>query len=258
MRKELRPVFPYLDHAQLHTSRKLFCLSHAGGSASKYYSWLSEMISMAVIPVELPGKQSRMDQHLSGDLKQLIEELAEEIASVVSPEDIVYIYGHSFGAMLAFGITHQLECEYSISVQTLIVAGRHSVNLEKNPYYHSSMGDDALVDELIRQGGTPKEVLETKELLELFLPIIKNDYMLDEQYKYRGEKINANIIAHAGNNDADTSKKDMESWKDVTNSQFTFELFEGDHFFPFVLAPNYCHLLEQSLLYAEKRNQSEY
>ncbi|WP_239739910.1 thioesterase domain-containing protein [Mammaliicoccus sp. P-M59] len=238
-------TFPFLDDKQLNHRKKLFCFSFAGGSATKYYSWLDEIHNVAVIPIELPGKHARMNEPLESSLNHLIETLAREIANITSPSDEINLYGHSFGALLAFYVTHLLESKYKKSVKNLIVAGRHSVTFEKERHYYSTQGDTALKRELLRQRATPEEILETEAFQDLFLPMIKNDYKLDEQHKYHGEIIKADIIAHAGDEDVDATQKDMLKWKEVTKGKFSFDLFHGTHFFPFDLSASYCRSLDK-------------
>lgn len=53
-----------------------------------------------------------MNEPLESSLNHLIETLAREIASITSPSDEINLYGHSFGALLAFYVTHLLESKY--------------------------------------------------------------------------------------------------------------------------------------------------
>ncbi|HDJ2894988.1 TPA: thioesterase [Staphylococcus aureus] len=253
MSKNDYTTFPFLDDEQLNHTKKLFCFSFAGGSATKYYSWLNEIHNVAVIPIELPGKHARMKEPLELSLNHLIETLAREIANIICPSDKISLYGHSFGALLAFYVTHLLEIKYKKSVNNLIVAGRHSVTFEKERHYYSKQSDTALKKELLRQRATPIEILETKAFQDLFLPMIKNDYKLDEQHKYQGEIIKADIIAHVGDEDEDASQKDMLKWKEVTKGKFSLDLFHGSHFFPFDLSASYCRALDK-IFYEEEED----
>lgn len=119
------------------------------------------------------------------------------------------------------------------------------MTFEKERHYYSTQGNAALKRELLRQRATPEELLESEAFQDLFLPMIKNDYKLDEQNKYHGEIIKADIVAHAGDADTDATKKDMLKWKDVTQGRFSFRMFHGTHFFPFDLSANYCRIIDE-------------
>ena len=55
----------------------------------------------------------------------------------------------------------------------LIVAGRHAPQDHFPDDYQTYMDDSELIKELMRVGGTPKELLENEEVLQYILPIVK-------------------------------------------------------------------------------------
>jgi medium-chain acyl-[acyl-carrier-protein] hydrolase len=207
----------------------LFCFHH-GGTAASFRIWTQYESPLEIIPVELPGKASRMSEVYIESFEELVPDAAEAILEKSKGKKI-FLYGHSMGAIFAFSIAYQLEKLHGINPELLIVAGRHAPHFPNQDAYHSSMGNDKLLEELKRLSGTPKEIINSKELQSFLLPVIRRDYILNESYCYQGEKISCPILAHAGTKDPDAGKELMSHWKEVTSGSMYLEEYGGTHFF---------------------------
>ncbi len=243
--------FPF-DRERNHSSKMLFCFHHAGGAASFYRDWIRWSDKIQVIPVELPGKATRMGELYAENMLQTSEEIARQIVNESECADI-WLYGHSMGAVLAFSVACVLEKKYGKHINKLIVSGRHAPQDHVEDIYHSTMGDEALMTELRRLGGTPTELLENPDIAKFILPPIKADYKLNESYHYEGDKLHCSISAYAGDQDLDAPVTLMKNWKKVTDGQF--EIFEekGSHFFPTELGQSYWKKIEDEILRMSER-----
>lgn len=212
---------------------KLFCFPHAGGSANTYRSWMqfSKNTDIEVIPVEYPGRFSRLNEQNMESVRKGAKSIAESISDFVCDAEYV-LYGHSFGSLMAFQTEVELEKKYLKEAKALIVSGRPA------PYhsgegYKTEMGEEALVTELRRMKYIDEAILNNKQYLDFFLPIIMNDYRLNERYKYENERIVANLIAFSSYDDIGAEPKRMEEWKNVTVNDFKMISRTGGHFFVF-------------------------
>jgi medium-chain acyl-[acyl-carrier-protein] hydrolase len=80
--------------------------------------------------------------------------------------------------------------------------------------------------------GTPEEVLENDELMQLLLPVLRADFALCETYVYRPEPpLDCPITAFGGLRDASVRREHLEAWREQTTSSFLLHMFPGDHFF---------------------------
>lgn len=237
--------FPFENEG--HSSDKvLFCFHHAGGTASIYRNWMKWSEEIQVMPVELPGKATRIGEPYAEDIEVVAKEISEEIAKAAEEKQI-WLYGHSMGAVLAFLVAYNLERE-SIKVQKLIVSGRHAPKDTIAETYQTYMGDEVLIDELKRVGGTPKEFLENEEILKIIIPPLKADYKLNESYAYSGQKVKCNISGFAGTMDEDAPISIMEGWKNVTTGKFTLRQIEGNHFFPIERGHSFWEEIESEII----------
>ena len=81
-------------------------------------------------------------------------------------------------------------------------------------------------------GGTEKEVLENKDLRNIFLPVLRADYKLVEEYVYKPKNAvyDFNISVLFGVNDNDL-EKDILEWQKQTSAICKFYKFKGGHFY---------------------------
>ncbi len=83
-----------------------------------------------------------------------------------------------------------------------------------------------------RLNGTPKEVLEEPEIMQLVLPMLRADFQLVQTYLYRDEPpLNCPITAFGGLGDEDIPREDLQEWASQTVASFTLRMMPGDHFF---------------------------
>jgi len=88
------------------------------------------------------------------------------------------------------------------------------------------------LNELHHLNGTPKEVLESPELMQLMLPVIRADFELVQTYVYSNEPpLDCPITVFGGLQDEYVSREDLEAWRAQTTGSFSLRIFQGDHFF---------------------------
>jgi medium-chain acyl-[acyl-carrier-protein] hydrolase len=69
-------------------------------------------------------------------------------------------------------------------------------------------------------------------MLDLFLPVIRADFLLNESYVYRAEPPLACAISSFGGLDDEwADHDDLLAWAQHTSRTFSARLFPGDHFF---------------------------
>lgn len=235
--------FPY-EFNEYNSKPMVFCFHHAGGSAATFRKW-TNVKEVNFIPVELPGRGAHGRTNLTMHFIHLINQITEIIYPITKGKKF-FLYGHSMGALIVFNICVLLAGRYGIRPEKIIVAGREAPHMPDMSPFKSYMSDHELVNEIIRLGGTPIELLENREFLNYFLPIIRNDYKLIEDFRYGGEKVNVPIIAHSAYKDTEANPEIMKHWKEVTNDKFVLNEFRGNHFFINDMGDKYVsHLVHQ-------------
>jgi len=82
-----------------------------------------------------------------------------------------------------------------------------------------------------RYGMLPNEVMIHKELRDIFLPILRNDISLVENYNHKTEvQLHIPLFIYYGNEDRLISKEMLADWKDITQGRVTQREFPDGHF----------------------------
>jgi medium-chain acyl-[acyl-carrier-protein] hydrolase len=80
--------------------------------------------------------------------------------------------------------------------------------------------------------GTPEEVLQHRELMELLLPVLRADFSLLNTYAPRQRPpLPCPIAAFAGAADQEIPVDVVQSWQEHTAAAFRLRVVPGDHFF---------------------------
>lgn len=208
---------------------RLYCFHHAGGSVCTFKNWLGFCEDVEVMPLELPDRSVNQETMMFDDV---IKNALDAISGIDDGRPF-FIYGHSLGALFAFETAWQLEKKYDLKAKKIFIAARHAADRECASMYRCSMGVEALYDELRKDGGIEEKLLNDEVFKKIFVPMIFNDYRLNEQYEYKGTVLNIPIVALNGNLDPDATFDVVEKWRSLTKDKFKHYIFNGDHFFPY-------------------------
>jgi medium-chain acyl-[acyl-carrier-protein] hydrolase len=140
--------------------------------------------------------------------------------------------GHSMGGLVAFELARLMRRKHLPGPQHIFISAYGAPHLPKaRPPIHR-LPDLLLRAELLRLQGTPIEVLRDKELLRLWMPVLRADLRICENYSYRAEApLNCAITCLGGLSDRRVSRIQMVAWKRHTTGPFRLRLFPGNHFF---------------------------
>lgn len=215
---------------------KLICLPYAGASANVFRRWnqqLSEKITL--VPIELSGRGGRYGEPLYQNIEMAVEDIYKRIRQEVNTTPYA-LFGHSFGSLLAFELYHTIKERFEIALpEILFLSGSvapHCIFQSNNPKY--SLPDNLFYQEVLKFGLTPPEVIYDKQLADIFIPAIRNDFRLYETYESKERmEILSEVHVLAGTNDPNNSK-DFQGWdRHIAKEQLSFQLFDGGHFFIF-------------------------
>ena len=75
-------------------------------------------------------------------------------------------------------------------------------------------------------------MLQSDELMRVFLPVLKADMEIIETYVYRaGRPLDCPISALGGLSDREVSRDELAAWRVQTSSTFTLQMLQGEHLF---------------------------
>jgi medium-chain acyl-[acyl-carrier-protein] hydrolase len=209
---------------------RIFCFPYAGGSAVTYMDWVKHLpANIEVVIVQPPGRGPRMFESLFTNMDALITELVQLIPSMLNKPYI--FYGHSLGSRVAFELMNQLK-KHQLSLPIHFIAsgskGPHLLPIKKAIY---QLPENEFIEELKQLSGTPTAVLENKELMDLFIPLLRADFEIADTYSYQGNEKFDCLLTVLGGEEDDITIEQLNSWKKFFNQEKQVNLLPGGHFF---------------------------
>jgi len=136
------------------------------------------------------------------------------------------------GSILAYELYYK-TCEMGgRKPKHIFFSGYGSPSVVRKSENIYNLSDNDFLKKVMELGGTPEELINNKELLEIFLPIIRNDFKILELYKYkeRENKIECDVSILNGKKDS-ISLVEILAWRKHVCRGFRVYNFEGNHFF---------------------------
>jgi medium-chain acyl-[acyl-carrier-protein] hydrolase len=210
---------------------RLFCFPYAGGGATIFNTWSRGLPpEVEVVAVQPPGREGRLMEPPYGDLAQLVAAMHPEILPHLDRP--FAFYGHSNGGLMAFELARTLRRTGGPMPRQLFIGGRPAPQLVLQEEKIHALPHDEFIAALRRFAGTPEEILQNEEIMELITPVLRADFSLGETYAYHPEPpLDLPISAYAGERDDEVSLDQVEAWREQTTAPFRFVTFPGDHFF---------------------------
>lgn len=212
-------------------SLRLFCFPYAGGGSLIYRTWPQYLpAGVEGYSAQLPGRGTRLKEEPYTSLSSLVDAVATMLIRY-SDKPFAF-FGHSMGAMISFELAHKLRNEGRAEPVHLFISGTSSPQCHETVRKTYCLPDNELIDELRRLNGTPKELLEHAELLQLMLPLLRADFEVCQTYVYPARPpLNCPITVFGGLRDDEVTRQRLEGWREHTTASFSLEMLPGDHFF---------------------------
>ena len=217
--------------ARPNAKMRIICFPYAGGNASTFSHWASQLPDdIELVAAQYPGRTSRIFEPMHNKMDDLVADLITAIPKYLDKPYI--LFGHSLGSRVAFELMYQINMLSMPKPKHFIASG------SRGPQYLSSNGsiyhlkDEEFINESRGLNGTPQAVLDNKELMDLFLPMLKADFEIADKYCYnKNETFNCPISVLGGEEDFDISLSKLNGWGDHFTTDVDIHMLPGNHFF---------------------------
>ena len=164
-------------------------------------------------------------------MRELVRQVARGVSGLLHRPYAVF--GHSMGGLIAYELARYLDHRLGRPPVALIVSGRGAPDFRLRQELFHTLPDDRLIDELRAFDGTPDEVLRNRELMEVFLPVIRADLELIETYHHDPvPTLSCPIHVFVGDADDQTPPGSVDRWEQCTTAAVRVRTLPGGHFFP--------------------------
>ena len=219
-------------HQPAEASVRLFCFPYAGSTTVVYRPWVDWLPPFVeLMAIEYPGHGKRLREKPFHKIPDLVQPLTQAILPLLNRP--YAFFGHSMGALVAYEVIRQLQQLGTALPIHLFVSGRSAPHIPETvepPLY--TLPDEEFKQKLREFNGTPEEILNHDELMELLLPILRCDFEACETYKHiPGDPLPIPISALGGLSDESVPPDHIRAWQSHTSKQFRFHFFPDGHFF---------------------------
>lgn len=211
---------------------QLIAFPYAGGSQAIYWpikEHLYKHIDMTVL--EPPGRGGRFSEPPFFTIQQMVDD-AMNWFRLHKPKRYV-LFGYSMGGIVAYELYFKLLEERVPLPFHIFFAACDIFAKEISDVKIEEMTVEEFITYLNLHNGTPKEVLENSELLELLIPYVKADFIACGNYQFKEykERIRCDVTILEGKEDRADNKPQFGNWKRCTDKNCSITYFDGDHFF---------------------------
>jgi len=203
----------------------------AGAGPGMFATWPRRLPEgVALVAVELPGRDPRRGTPALTDFEPLVDGLRRALVPLL--ERPFVLYGHSMGALVAFELALSLRARGEPSPAALAVSAAQAPQLPAPARNAATLGPDELHALLRGFEGLPAGVLEHPGLRELLLPPLLADLELLDGYRFGSpEPLACPLWAWAGEEDTLVPPDVVRPWGELSTGPKRMEVVPGGHFF---------------------------
>ena len=207
---------------------RVFCFPHAGGGAASFRPWLAAAgPGLTVCPVQPPGRAERFRHAPHDDVESYVDDFLASAGHLLTGD--YALFGHSAGALVAYRLAVRLAAKAPVH---LFVSGRAAPHLAHARQTLHDLPTGELVGHLRALGGTPDVILDDPGLLDVFLPVLRADFALNETYRHDGAPpLAIPLTAFGGTDDRRAGPAELRAWRALTSARFETMSYPGGHFY---------------------------
>lgn len=219
-------------------------LHHAGGDK---YSWRryndALPASIEKIYLELPGRGDRFSEPLLDDTDSMIEDLLKQVFPYLNEPYI--LVGKSMGALHTYLLLHKiLQSNLPLPIHVFL-GSRKAPDAYSSHIKIARLSSAEFWKGVEAYGGVPAALLQHKELMALYEPILRADFQSLESYEYQAAyqlPVSATIMV--GREDS-IQLKEVLTWKNCFSESVDFLELSGTHFFMHEQAYQISQMIEE-------------
>ncbi|MFI1534046.1 thioesterase II family protein [Streptomyces anandii] len=216
------------------TGTRLLCFHHAGAGAMAFAGWRQRAgADVDVLPVRLPGRETRTREPRLTDPTRLVADLQEDLGDLLDGPHA--FYGHSMGALVAHRFA-QARVAAGLPAPRLLLVGAcaapqlPSALLDRTDL--DDLTDERLMEAMADEESLPEVLLRRPDWLRATLDTLRADLLLARGLRGAPARpLPCPIQAFAGRDDRMVTVAQVDAWRHCTSAGFRLRTVPGAHFF---------------------------
>ncbi len=210
------------------SSKQLFCLTYAGGSASFYDMIEKDLPGIDLVKIEYPGHGNRRREALCESFEELADDAFRELKKHYKGGEYA-LFGYSMGCITVSELMRRIEqCDLGLPMRVFLAAHEPQTKAELLGFAPDEV-DEWVKKRTIRFGALPDSLIDNKTYWRVYLPLFRADYTLISKYRFENLVLKSKTPATVFYSPSDTKPEDMKQWEKFFQCEF-YE-FSGTHFF---------------------------
>lgn len=217
----------------------LVFLHHAGGSAASFAPFTRQLpADWNLWSVDLPGRLMAVRERACRTSSQATEYVARELRSLLSGP--YALFGHSMGALIAFETARELSAQ-GLRPEWVGLSGAPAPGHRPDRAQRHLWPRERLTAFMLGLGGTPEEVFEMPDLLDLMVEVLRGDLSIVDTYQvHAGPVLEAPLTVFTGEDDPVAGPRIAAPWAGYTTARATARSWPGGHFYLFDHVEEVC------------------
>ncbi|MFC8130163.1 thioesterase II family protein [Streptomyces sp. NPDC057302] len=213
----------------------LLCFHHAGAGAMTFAGWQRHVgPDVKVLPVRLPGRESRLREERITEGTRLVEELEHDLGPLLDERPHAF-YGHSLGALVAYRFALH-RAQLGRRPPHLLLVGACAAPQLPSALLDATgapgLSDEQLIASLNDEESMPQALLSRPEWLSMTLDTLRADLQLARSLRCAPiTALSCAVRAFAGTGDQMVPAADIQAWEHCTTAGFALHSVPGAHFF---------------------------
>ena len=209
----------------------LYAIAHAGASAMLYKKYQKLLEShYELVLLERPGIGLRLSEDLIHCFPGVLDDLRLRIESHQNSSRPFAIFGHSFGALLAYELSHERDNDPLFRHLFLSACSPPSRHAAKQKL--SLLNNEDFLKAICEIGQTDLAEMERTEVMRFFQPILRADFQAFDSYQYVKKKpLSVKATVLYGQNDHIIDSKTVTDWDECFQEKPRYERIKGNHMF---------------------------
>jgi surfactin synthase thioesterase subunit len=209
----------------------VLCFPPAGAGPSFFQTWPGAAPTLRFAAVELPGKERRFAEKPATTMAELLQAITEDVLREVGTAGRVGVFGHSFGARVAYEVARLVARERPAVDVTLFASGAERPGVPR-PAPIAGLPDDEFVVAVAGLAGYRHPAMDDPDLRELLLPALRGDIAVDETHQPAlPDPVAFPIVSIRGADDELVSAAAAARWAEVTSAGCTAREIPGGHMY---------------------------
>jgi pyochelin biosynthesis protein PchC len=204
----------------------LVCLPPSGAGRSFFRQWPRQVGGAPVVALSRPGHEERVRESFAHSVLDVAADVVNRI--VARRPARVVLFGHSFGATVAFEAVRLLESH--VIGTALVASARQAPHLVSVAAKGATAADDrSLLSMLSGWGGV--EVSDPDDpLAEMLLPCVRADFTLSATYTWDRWPTSAPLTSISYRDDRVVDESSVRAWAQAAGGRYSHVTEPGDHF----------------------------